>query len=81
MFTLEDIYNDIKAGASLPRLHKKYGGFKIYIPQRMPDYKERIIEEFTGYNYDELAFKYNTSRSNVEEIIKQNKEENNGLFD
>lgn len=81
MFTLEDIYNDIKAGASLPRLHKKYGGFKIYIPQRMPDYKERIIEEFTGYNYDELAFKYNTSRSNVEEIIKQNKEEHNGLFD
>ena len=81
MFSLKDIYNDIKAGASLPRLHKKYGGFKIYIPQRMPDYKERIIEEFNGYNYDELAFKYNTSRSNVEEIIKQKKEADNSLFD
>ncbi len=81
MFTLEDIFNDIKAGASLPRLHKKYGGFKIYIPQRMPNYKEKILEEFNGYNYDELAYKYNTTRSNVEEIVKQNKPDEPSLFE
>ena len=70
MFTLKEIYDDIKLGMSLERVHKKYGGFRIYIGQRLPNYKELIKEEFTGYNHDELAYKYNTTNSNVMEIVK-----------
>ena len=77
MFTLEDIYNDIKAGASIERIHKQYGGFNLYIPQQRPDYKERIIEEFNGYNFDQLAYKYNTTPKNVRQIVKDDEESNN----
>lgn len=82
MFCLEDILKDFENGASIERLHKKYGGVKIYIPKLLPQYKQKIIEEFNGYNYDTLAYKYNTTRSNVEEIIKKDKEDKNPtLFD
>lgn len=79
-FTLEDIYNDIQNGASLPRLHKVYGGAELYIPQQMPDYKERIIEEFSGYNYDELSHKYNTTVRNVRKIVEEVKPKAPTLF-
>jgi Mor family transcriptional regulator len=81
MYEFKDIYDDIKAGASRERIHKKYGGFKIYIGQRIPDYKERILEEFNGYNYESLAYKYNTTRSNVEEIVKADGYKEPSLFE
>jgi len=72
-FEWEDVYDDIKNGASLERISKKYGGIRIYIPKLTAHYKEKILEEFNGYNYDELAYKYNTTRSNVENVIKKDK--------
>ena len=80
MFTLEEIVNDAKNGADILRLHKKYGGFNLYIPKQHPDYKERIKEEFNGYNYDSLAYKYNTTPKNVREIVKEPKSEEPSLF-
>ena len=80
MFTLEDIYNDIKNGASLPRLHKKYGGLRIYIANHVPDFKDKVREEFNGYNYDALAYKYNLAVSTVREIVKEPKEDEPSLF-
>ena len=80
MFSLEDIFNDIKNGASLERLHKKYGGLRLYITNQRPNYKECIKEEFTGYNYDALAYKYNVSTSTVREVLKEDKEDEPSLF-
>jgi len=76
MFTLKEIFNDIKKGMSLERVHKYYGGFTLYIPKQIPEYKERIVEEFTGYNYDSLAYKYNTTPKNVRAIINEAKKTN-----
>lgn len=81
MYTLEDIYNDIRKGASLERIHRNYGGFSIYIQRQRPDYKEKILEEFNGYNYDALAHKYNTTPSNVREILKCADKNEKSLFD
>ena len=81
MFTLEEIFNDIKDGASLERIHKNYGGFNLYIPLQRPDYKERIKAEFNGYNYDTLAYKYNTTPKNVREIVKKDKPVEASLFE
>lgn len=80
MFTFEEIIEDAKNGADILKLHKKYGGFNLYIPQQHPDYKERIKEEFNGYNYDSLAYKYNTTPKNVREIVKPEKPKEKGLF-
>ena len=74
-FTIEDIYDDIAKGASLDRIHRTYGGEELYIPARRPDYKERIVEEFTGYNYAALAHTYNTSECHVRRIITEAAEE------
>lgn len=74
-FTIEDIYNDIAKGASLDRIHRTYGGEEIYIPTRRPDYKECILEEFTGYNYATLAHKYNTSERHVRRVVAESKSE------
>jgi len=81
MFTLKEIYDDIRNGASLERIHRNYGGFNLYISKQRPDYKDRIVEEFNGYNYDALAYKYNTTPSNVREIVKQAKGDEPTLFD
>lgn len=70
MFTIEDIYSDIKNGATLDRIHSKYGGFRIYIAKRRENYKEDLISEFNGYNFKDLAWKYGLSESHVREIVK-----------
>ncbi len=70
MYSIEEIYNDIKNGASLERIHRKYGGGEVYIPRQRSDYKERIREEFDGYNHDVLAYKYNTTVRNVRRIVR-----------
>ena len=71
MYRIEDIYDDIKNGATLSRIYNKYGGFSIYITQRMPNYKEKILEEFNGYNYKDLAQRYNVAEYSVRRIINQ----------
>ena len=75
MYTIKEIYDDIKNGATFQRIHTKYGGNQFYIPQRMEGYKEQLLKEFNGYNYKDLAFKYNLTVAYVRELIKQNKEE------
>ena len=81
MWTLEDMFNDIKNGASLERIHKKYSGFSFYVTAQVPNYKEKIQEEFTGYNYDALAHKYNVTPQTVREVLRQNAPKEKGLFD
>ena len=71
MYSIKEIYEDIKNGATLQRIHSKYGGHQFYIPQRMDGYKEQLLKEFNGYNYKELAFRYNLTIAYVREIIKR----------
>lgn len=73
MFEIKEIYQDIKNGMSIEKVHKKYGGFKIYIPKVCSDYKEKIIKEFNGYNQAVLASKYNVSINQVYAIVKKHK--------
>jgi len=81
MVTIEDIYNDIKNGASLKRIHSKYGGLRIYIPQREENYKEKLLADFNGYNYTDLALKYKISENYTREIIREAKKRTPSLFD
>ena len=64
MFTFTEIIEDAKGGTSWEKLHKKYGGFNLYIPQQRSD-----------YNYDTLAYKYNTTPKNARGIVKEPKKD------
>lgn len=50
------------------------GGGNLYIPMvetiERPLRDRRIREQFTGYNFRELAIKYNKSESTIREICK-----------
>ena len=70
MYSIEEIYFNAKKSNSLEEFCKKYGGRKVYIPQVRPDYKERIQQEFNGYNKEVLATKYNVTVSTVEDIVR-----------
>ncbi|PAF47728.1 hypothetical protein BKH46_02510 [Helicobacter sp. 12S02634-8] len=70
---LHEICEDYKAGMSFEKICKKYGGLRVYIPQVIPDVRERIIEEFNGYNYELLATKFNLSVEKVREIIREHR--------
>lgn len=71
MFTIEDIATAVKEDTPIHELYKKFGGFKIYIPKVMPDYKEKVLEEFNGYNHASLASKYNVSINTIYSIVKK----------
>jgi Mor family transcriptional regulator len=73
MFTLEDIIEETQKGTPIHEMYKKFGGFSIYIPKVMRDYKELVINEFNGYNYAFLATKYNVSTAQVYKIIRDHK--------
>ena len=70
MVTIAGIYEDIQNGVSIEKLHKKYGGLTIYIPKTVPDYKEKIIKEFSGNNHALLAHKYNVSIKTVYQVLR-----------
>jgi len=70
MYSISDIHQDVKEGMSIEKLHKKYGGTTVYIPKVMPNYKEKIITEFSGDNHAVLAHKYNVSVKTIYEIMK-----------
>jgi len=71
MYTIADIYSDIKNGATLQRIHSKYGGFVIYITTRQDGYKEKLLAEFNGYNFKDLAVKYSLTPDHVRKIVKE----------
>ena len=75
------MYEDIKKGADLVRICRIYGGDNIYIPRIVPDYKQRVQDEFNGYNHKSLASKYNVTVSQIYSIIRENKQKQKGLFD
>lgn len=77
--TLRDILEDYKAGMSLERVYKKYGGVSIYIPKVDREAKEKIIQEFNGYNFLFLAHKFNLSERYVREIVRGARQKS--LFD
>ena len=81
MYTIEDIYNDIKNGADLKRIHSKYGGHQFYIPQRMDGYKEDLKAEFNGYNFKELSYKYQLTEAYVRELVKDVDNNTPSLFE
>lgn len=59
------------------KLMKNFGGSNIYIhkPERanIIARNKLIINDFTGYNYRELAKKYNLSKNALKQIISENK--------
>lgn len=73
MLLLEEILNSYKNGMSLERIFKKYGGLNIYIPKTSPYAKEKIVQEFNGGNYFQLAYKYNLSESSVRRVVREHK--------
>ncbi|MGL4914137.1 MAG: Mor transcription activator family protein [Romboutsia sp.] len=58
-------------------LIKEFGGMSVYFPTEKMLYKEardrNIINEFNGFNYKELADRYNISVSYTRSIISKNK--------
>ena len=74
MYTIGEIAQDIREkNLSDEQLYKKYGGFKIYIPKVMPNYEEKVIAEFNGYNQAALATRYNVSINTIYTIIRKSK--------
>ena len=73
MYNIEEIYLDIKNGATLSLIYKRYGGTNLYIPKVDPNFREKIINEFNGYNHLGLAHKFNVSLNTVYRIIRENK--------
>jgi len=65
VFTIEDIANAVKEGTPTEQLYKRFGGFSIYIPKVMPNYEEKVLTEFNGYNHAQLATKYNVNEYNL----------------
>jgi len=74
MYSFDDLIEDIRSGMSREKIHKKYGGLTFYIQKTVSDFRERIVEEFTGDNHSVLAHKYNVSTKTVYEIIKKARE-------
>ena len=72
---LEDVREDIKNGASYERIYRKYGGIMLYVPQKPTNYRDKVIEEFNGYNYAQLSRKYNLAESSVRRIIRESKQD------
>lgn len=73
MKRLKEICESYKNGMSWEKICKKYGGVSIYVPKVLPSVKEKILEEYNGYNKTFLAYKYNLSIRSVEKIIKNEK--------
>ena len=74
MYTIEEIVEDIKNGATIERIYSRYGGFTVYVPKKDGNYKEKILEEFNGYNFKELAYKHGFAVASIRRIIKRDKE-------
>ena len=70
---LEHICESYKNGMSWEKIYKTYGGVSIYVPKVSPNAKERIVQEFNGYNAAFLAHKYNLSERKVREIVQESK--------
>jgi Mor family transcriptional regulator len=82
MYSFDELFEDLVINQiSKEKAHKKYGGQQLYIPQVAYDYKNKIIEEFNGYNHHLLATKHNVSLSTVYRIIKENQDKSPTLFD
>jgi Mor family transcriptional regulator len=69
MYTIEEIVKDVKNGATIERIYNRYGGFSVYIPKKDGNYREKIIEEFNGYNFKELASKYGFAVASIRRIL------------
>lgn len=80
--TLNDLKGDQREIAEIIGIenYKKmvlyFGGDSIYIQKKDTVVKEireqHIAREFTGFNYRELAIKYNLSERTIREIISKN---------
>lgn len=72
----EDIANKIGL-ENMSILIKEFGGSSVYFPTEKMIYKDarnrNIINEFNGFNYKELATKYNISVSYTRSIINKGK--------
>lgn len=47
----------------------------LYVPQKPTNYRDKVIEEFNGYNYAQLSRKYNLAESSVRRIIRESKQD------
>lgn len=58
-------------------LFEEFGGTSVYFPTEKMIYKEardrKIISECNGFNYKELAVKFNMSESYIRTIINRHK--------
>jgi len=80
MYTIEEIAEDIRAGLTNQQMYKKYGGTAPYIPKVDPQFKEKILKEFNGYNQHFLATKYNVALNTVYKIVRESRPRQAQLF-
>lgn len=68
-----DFYAEIIGIDGLYKLSKASGGTTLYIPKPESIFREfrnkKIKEDFTGYNYRELALKYNLCERAIRDIL------------
>lgn len=64
------------------KLAEKCGGTYLYIPKAQSierwDRNEKIKHDFTGYNFKELAVKYNLTEVTIRSIVNGIKQERRG---
>lgn len=74
MFDIVEIANAIRnEKLTDEQIHKKFGGFSIYIPKVDPRYQEKILKQFNGYNHAQLATKFNIAVNTVYKVIRESK--------
>ena len=77
---LNDVYRDIASEIGIENAHKMYsllGKQQVYFPDRFLSseaIKEKVVQEFTGYNYKELSKQYGVTERHVRNIIQIHKE-------
>ncbi len=69
-----DFLKDVRSGLKDEKLVKKYGGSSFYIPQKVPHFREKIVQDFNGGNHIVLADRYNVSIKTVYEILRAKRE-------
>ena len=81
MYTISEIADAIRnEKLTNEQIHKRFGGFSIYIPKVDPKYEEKIMKQFNGYNHAYLATKFNVAVNTVYKVIRKNKPKQGKLF-
>lgn len=56
------------------QLRHEYGGSKLYVAKKKPDYRARIAQQFNGCNTHKLASELRVHRSTIYRAVRLNKD-------